>query len=104
MVRAGFSEEVAFERRLEGGGEGNMWVFGGNLLTLAWSVPLPPPNPNNLLPTSKQRLSLNYWRKGNSDGGGCVCARTCAGLSLWPPSASLLSSSQKPLNESESGE
>lgn len=61
-------------------------MFGGNLLTLAWSVPLPPPNPNNLLPTSKQRLSLNCWRKGNSDGGRCVCvcarvATICGSLS-----------------------
>ena len=48
MVRAGFSEEVAFERRLEGGGEGSMWVFGGNLLTLAWVIAVSVPQAEGL--------------------------------------------------------
>ena len=48
-------------------------------------MPLPPPNPNNLLPTSKQRLSLNCWRKENSDEGGCVCMRTRVSISSHHP-------------------
>ena len=67
MVRVGFSEEMAFERMPEGAGEGSMWVFGGNLLTLAWPVSLPPHNPSE--GSGFQRLSLNGWRKGNSDEG-----------------------------------
>lgn len=44
MVRTGLLEEVAFKQRPGGGG--NTWVFGGNLLTLAWPGLFRPHSPS----------------------------------------------------------
>lgn len=51
-----------------------MEVLGGNLLILAWPMP-PPPKLNRA--SDLQRLSLHYWREGNSNGCSLLASGCC---------------------------